>query len=196
VRIHGKSVPVLAAAARPDLQERLDDVLNAVPFRDWAADMDEGLIIHSVTVNDVDYFGPRVGFIKFTADAEFHGHRVPGIVFMRGGAVAILVVLRCEGERWVLCCRQPRVPAGKAAFLEIPAGMLDGSGKFAGVAAKVCVCVWGGAGGRWGVRACATRRCYGFQLCVCARMSSSFVCFQTACVATPPYVPRKFTRRQ
>jgi ADP-sugar diphosphatase len=51
--------------------------------------------------------------------------------------VAILVILKCEGERWVVCCRQPRIPIGRADYLEIPAGMLDDSGQFAGVAAKV-----------------------------------------------------------
>ena len=71
------------------------------------------------------------------ADAFCDGVKVPGIVFMRGGAVAILVVLFDEtGTRRVLICKQPRVPCGQSAFPEIPAGMLDGEGKFSGVAAK------------------------------------------------------------
>jgi hypothetical protein len=133
VTINGKHVPVTGSHA----SIKLDDVLAAAPFKDWVAAMDPELFVHSVSVTDVDYFGSRVGFIKMRADVEFHGQRVPGIVFLRGGAVAILVVLRCEGERWVVCCRQPRVPVGRSGFLEIPAGMLDGSGHFAGVAAKV-----------------------------------------------------------
>jgi hypothetical protein len=36
-------------------------------------------------VQGLDMFGPRVGFIKFSANVEFQGRRVPGIVFMRGG---------------------------------------------------------------------------------------------------------------
>ena len=63
-------------------------------------------------------------------------HAIPGIVFMRGGAVSILPVLECGDERFVLLVRQPRLAVGFAAFPEIPAGMLDGSGKFSGVAAK------------------------------------------------------------
>ena len=47
---------------------------------------------------------------------------VPGIVFMRGGAVSILPILTCGGDTYVLLCRQARVPAGFAAFPEIPAG--------------------------------------------------------------------------
>jgi len=57
---------------------------------------------------------------------------------MRGGAVAILVILKAneDGKEYTVLTVQPRVPAGSAAFCEIPAGMLDGDGKFVGVAAK------------------------------------------------------------
>lgn len=129
--INGDAVPVTGRAGI-DIARAID----CVPFRDWCSTMDPALRVLGVEVTDVDYFGPRVGFLKFKADVDFHGVRVPGIVFLRGGAVAVLVIVRCEGERFVVCCRQPRVPCGQSAFLEIPAGMLDGSGKFAGVAAK------------------------------------------------------------
>ncbi len=61
----------------------------------------------------------------------------PSSFFSLPAAVAILVILECEGAKWVVCCRQPRVPVGRSDYLEIPAGMLDDSGHFAGVAAKV-----------------------------------------------------------
>ena len=80
-------------------------------------------------------FGPRVGFIKFNADAEVNGKWCPGIVFMRGASVAILVILRCGGEEWVVLTKQPRMPIGMSSFPEIPAGMIDNSGTF-GAAAK------------------------------------------------------------
>lgn len=47
------------------------------------------------------------------------------------------MILVCKGEKWVVCCRQPRIPIGRSDYLEVPAGMLDDSGHFAGVAAKV-----------------------------------------------------------
>jgi len=80
-------------------------------------------------------FGKRPGFIKFRADVTKGGNRVPAIVFCRGGAVGILVVLYCSSNRYVLLTEQPRAPVGCSTFLEIPAGMLDGDGHFAGVAA-------------------------------------------------------------
>ena len=109
---------------------------SCVPFVDWAASMDPSLEVRGVHVSEVDMFGARVGFLKMRADVRRDGVEIPGIVFCRGGAVAILPLLTCGGERFVVCCRQPRVPIGAAAFLEIPAGMLDGEGDFVGVAVK------------------------------------------------------------
>jgi ADP-sugar diphosphatase len=155
VTIHGDTVPV-AARAGIDIEQ----AIAFVPFKDWCSTMDNTLKVCSVEITDIDYFGPRVGFLKFKAEVELNGVRVPGIVFARGGAVAILVVIKSEGKKWALCCKQARVPCGKSAFIEIPAGegdpalrfgsshfvpktrlpicagMMDGSGHFAGVAAK------------------------------------------------------------
>lgn len=41
-----------------------------------------------------------------------------------------------EDEKRAIVTIQPRIPAGSLAFSEIPAGMLDDSGTFAGAAAK------------------------------------------------------------
>lgn len=113
----------------------------AKPYTDWLESMDEQRFkVRGVHLQSVDMFGqnpPRVGFIKFKADVtDADGKFVPGIVFMRGGAVAMLPILRCEGVEYTVVTVQPRVPTGKFDFVEIPAGMLDGSGNFAGVAAK------------------------------------------------------------
>jgi len=134
VEICGK--PVAITGVEHILDADVAKAVAAVPFVDWVRGMDPALQVHSIHMQSIDFFGPRVGFIKFHARATFHGKPVPGIVFMRGGAVAVLVVLTCEGERWAVCVRQPRIPCGQASFLEIPAGMLDGSGHFSGVAAK------------------------------------------------------------
>jgi len=134
VVINAVSVPVTAEGHIS--RSQAERAIQCVPFRDWVAGMDKDLHVESVKLQSIDFFGDRVGFVKFVAKATFHGKPIPGIVFMRGGAVGVLVVLVCEEQRWALCVRQPRLPAGKADFLEIPAGMLDGSGHFSGVAAK------------------------------------------------------------
>lgn len=117
----------------------IDIVTASKPFTDWLASMDqEKFTIRGVHFQSVDMFGAtKVGFIKFKADiVDKNGKFIPGIVFMRGGAVGMLPVFTCKGTRYVVMTVQPRVPTGKFDFVEIPAGMLDGSGNFAGIAAK------------------------------------------------------------
>ena len=135
VSLRGQApVPVTAEPGIPVELAAL--ALASAPFSEWVAHLESGLVVKSIKMQSIDLFGPRVGFVKFVAEASVGGRPIPGVVFLRGGAVAILVVLRCAGARWVLCVRQPRLACGSRAFLELPAGMLDGSGDFAGVAAK------------------------------------------------------------
>lgn len=136
VRIGDTAVPVTGEAGLD-----LAAAIACVPFKDWAKSMGEEAGIHKtcvtkVHIQSVDMFGPKVGFVKFKADVSFDGKFVPGIVFMRGGAVAILVVLKHEDTLYTVLVRQPRVAVGKMSLPEIPAGMLDGDGNFGGVAAK------------------------------------------------------------
>jgi 8-oxo-dGTP pyrophosphatase MutT (NUDIX family) len=106
-----------------------------------------------VTVQAFDIFGgSRVGFMKATTDvSNGAGETLPGAVFLRGPSVAMLVVLVpddiaegsssgdsyiYDGERYALMTVQPRVAAGSLEFAELPAGMVDDEGSFAGAAAK------------------------------------------------------------
>jgi len=134
--IGDKKIPVTAEREGLDVGKAIE----AAPFKEWCTRMgkDPKIVISSILIQSIDMFGPRVGFIKFKAEATVDGKFVPGIVFMRGGAVAILVVLKNkdDGKYYTLIVRQPRIAVGKDNLPEIPAGMLDGDGNFAGVAAK------------------------------------------------------------
>jgi ADP-sugar diphosphatase len=129
-------IPVSAEREGIDVAKAIE----AAPFKDWCTRMakDPKIKIGSILIQSLDMFGPRVGFIKFKADATVDGKFVPGIVFMRGGSVAILVVLKNkdDGKYYTLIVKQPRIAVGKDNLPEIPAGMLDGEGNFGGVAAK------------------------------------------------------------
>ena len=122
----------------------LQKVLEAQVFTDWVAaiDCDPLLFIIAVEVQSVDMFGPRIGFIKLKSRAQVNVGgdegivEVPGVVFMRGGAVGVLVILECEGSEHTILTYQARVPVGIHNLPEVPAGMLDGSGHFRGVAAS------------------------------------------------------------
>jgi ADP-sugar diphosphatase len=101
-QIHGLDVPV---TAEPGIRN-IDSCLNAAPFLDWKTALDPSIQITDIHLQSVDMFGERVGFLKFKANALRNGLPIPGVVFMRGGAVCILVILECEGRKYSLLCRQ------------------------------------------------------------------------------------------
>lgn len=106
--------------------------------------------LRKINIQSVDWFGPvgsKLGFVKLLAEVRNNpdaknpnGETLPGIVFLRGGSVAVLMIVRpkdSRDERWVIMTEQPRIAAGSLSFMEIPAGMIDDNRRtFAGVAAK------------------------------------------------------------
>ena len=113
------------------------------------------LQLHSVELQSIDMFGPRrVGFIKLQSHVTLatvivnedgsetvipqESKPLPGICFLRGSAVSILVALFCSNHNdnnddtehqqqqvYSLLVEQPRVPIGQVACWELPAGMVD-----------------------------------------------------------------------
>ena len=75
-------------------------------------------------------FGEKVGFITMRAVTKKDGFGLPSFVFLRGNAVAILVIVNDK----ILLVEQFRT-AVQETLLEAPAGMLDESGDFVGTAA-------------------------------------------------------------
>jgi len=134
VSCNGVAVPLECHPSHPGLD--LERCKNAKPFVDWLAGLDSGLKVSKIVLHDIDFFGPRVGFLKLEAVTKCNGEPVPGIIFMRGGAVSILVRLLCEGVWYIVGARQARVPVGKENLLELPAGMIDDAGDPVGVGVK------------------------------------------------------------
>lgn len=110
---------------------------------------DDPFSLQKIEIQSVDWFptkkGSILGFVKLRAYIRskklVNGKpkELPGIAFLRGGSVAMLMILRPQDsrdERWVVMTEQPRVPAGSLSFVEIPAGMLDKSNNFSGKAAE------------------------------------------------------------
>jgi ADP-sugar diphosphatase len=99
--------------------------------------------LRSITIQSCDFFGDgRLGFVKLRAEvSNGDGERLPGSILLRGGSVAMLLVLqpedaKDESEEYVILAMQPRIPAGSLAFVELPAGMLDDNGTITGAAVK------------------------------------------------------------
>lgn len=136
-----EAATVFTACGLPIIGEAgidVDVAKAAKPFTDWLKEVDqERFPIKWIYVQSVDMFGPRVGFIKFKVRLKNVDDKVPpSIIFARGGSVANIVVLVCEGKAHVVCTVQPRLATGDFNFVEVCAGMLDGSGDFAGTAAR------------------------------------------------------------
>jgi len=106
-------------------------------FKDWLESSTKHFVVSKIHFESVNYFDKKHVplFIKLKATATLpDGRPVHGIVLVRGHAVGVLVVLRCEGEKYLLLVRQPRLPISEQASLEIPAGILDWSGDYRKVA--------------------------------------------------------------
>lgn len=139
ISIHGKDIPI--TTKDPDID--VSHVLKWTPFVDWTKELDPTLDVRSIDIQSVDMFGNgKIGFVKFKSlvyrqDIPHGSKHLPGIVFMRGPSVAILIVLKCKttNMRYTALVEQARVPIGFLNFLEIPAGVLE-EGQFKGIAAK------------------------------------------------------------
>ncbi|MCJ1307630.1 hypothetical protein MMC25_001277 [Agyrium rufum] len=118
-----------------DQQAKSEHTSHASPYK-----------LRNIDVQAVDRFGggKKLGFIKLKAEiSNDEGEKLPGSVFLRGGSVAMLLILQpedvssaSETDKYAILTIQPRIPAGSLSFVEIPAGMLDDSGTFSGGAAK------------------------------------------------------------
>ncbi|KAL6712072.1 hypothetical protein ACN47E_003115 [Coniothyrium glycines] len=98
--------------------------------------------LHEVKIHNVTVFANgKIGFMTIEAMLKTKGGKpLDRVVFLRGGSVAVLMILRprdSRNERYVILTEQPRIGACSTAFLEIPAGMLDDkSGDVTGAAMK------------------------------------------------------------
>lgn len=132
-----------------------EQLLSFPAFTDWLRNLkssfdrqkfsnhtfhNEPFSLRHIKIQAFDRFGSRIYFMKLFATVENDGGDfLSGVVFLRGGSVAVLMILRpsdAPDERWVVMTEQPRVAAGSLQFMEIPAGMIDEAGDFAGAAAK------------------------------------------------------------
>nr|CAB3466832.1 unnamed protein product [Digitaria exilis] len=146
IEVPGAAGPVLVVGA-PGLPEaEFRNAVDSALFKQWLRNLqsEKGVLTYGrlnltrILIQGVDMFGKRVGFLKFKADIidEETKAKVPGIVFARGPAVAVLILLECNGQTYAVLTEQVRVPVGKF-LLELPAGMLDDEqGDFIGTAVR------------------------------------------------------------
>lgn len=145
--------PIVSVILPSGLSE--EALLQFKPFVDWKAALKDSIEeqkLHDHPFNDAPYelkhirvdsfdrVRDRLLFVKIFAHIENkNGETLPGVVFLRGGSVTVLMILRpfdAPDERYVVMTEQPRPAAGSLRFLEIPAGMLDDHNDVVGEAAR------------------------------------------------------------
>ncbi|KAI9076672.1 hypothetical protein K1719_041437 [Acacia pycnantha] len=138
--------PVRIVAAPGISSSEFWSAIDSSLFKQWLHNLQTengvlafgNMVLRQVLIQGVDMFGKRIGFLKFKADIVDRetNQKVPGIVFARGPAVTILILLESEGETYAVLTEQVRVPTGRI-LLELPAGMLDDDkGDFVGIAVR------------------------------------------------------------
>ncbi|EXJ60269.1 hypothetical protein A1O7_04421 [Cladophialophora yegresii CBS 114405] len=114
---------------RPQQQHRCDDHSQKLP--NGHPNYDSLYQLRRIAVRSVEWAGPRrilFVLLESVVQSAIDARPLPGIVFLRGGSVAILMIVRPDDDpvtRFVVMTQQARVPAGSFAFCEIPAGMID-----------------------------------------------------------------------
>ena len=133
------------SGSTPMIDGQIPIILKSPKFKNWFAKIDHiALDLQSITITDVDWFcaptaiaPEKLGFLKLTAKVfdRKTGKPVPGISFIRGDAVAVLIRVIVESTAYFVMCRQLRFPVG-GYTLEAPAGMMDASADISGVMMK------------------------------------------------------------
>lgn len=121
------SVPGGKVKFELDLDLRARAIPLSAKVRRWFARIADEFDVRRVSLDQVYFFGSKVGYVMARAEAFDHkGRPVPGLALIRGDAVAVLPVLTApDGRDYTILVRQPRLPVADPAYEEIPAGMVD-----------------------------------------------------------------------
>lgn len=140
VPLGGRRVPVIGEANIS--LALLDRALAFVPFKAWLSKLErnsDSFSLHRIYIQSVDMFGNRVGFVKLKSEVtDRDGDSLAGICFLRGGSVAVLVILECAEDGFEHCVQVQidNVCTAQPRNMALPAGMLDGNGDFSGAMAR------------------------------------------------------------
>ncbi|BFG31570.1 hypothetical protein CerSpe_178440 [Prunus speciosa] len=114
--------PVEIVAAPNISRSEFRSAIDSSLFKQWLKNMESengvlyggALSLRRVLIQGVDMFGKRIGFLKFVADVfdKETGKKVPGIVFARGPAVAVLILLESEDKTYAVLTEQVEEETG------------------------------------------------------------------------------------
>lgn len=109
----------------------IHNILKEPKVENYFNNFDWNLIkINNITFLSHIMFGPSLGFLFMNIDCVHRatGNKLPGTVFLRGDAVACLILIRNTNDNKIyhVKVKQTRIPMGTEIY-EVCAGMVDGS---------------------------------------------------------------------
>ncbi len=126
---HSRLGTIVIETTNPNIdQAMIERVLTSHKMISWLDGMDPKMGLVGIKIRDVVMFGPeRVGRVLFDMVCEPDGVRsaFDKTVCLWGAAVHALIVLRCEGQEFVIFTEQKRECVGRMNLLELPAGLCD-----------------------------------------------------------------------
>ncbi|MEI7777009.1 MAG: NUDIX domain-containing protein [bacterium] len=137
-----KHVAIGTEVMIPVSGEHVDLVLSSPLFQRWTKSISRSLKVKSILIQSADVIRREgreyVLFIKLQAEIfSSEGRKLPGVIFLRGDAVGILVVLEDENKQSHIVLVKGSMPAlGDAFYLQMPAGMTDGQNNIRAVAIR------------------------------------------------------------
>ena len=125
--INGVEVPV--EYPQNSQKQSIEFILAAPKVKDYFSNINpKHIVVSKVTIFHHFMFGPHVGFVfmNVVSTDKSTGKGLPGVVFLRGDAVACLTLVQNveTKEMLMVLLEQSRVPAG-CRRIEINAGMVD-----------------------------------------------------------------------
>tara|TARA_B110000208_G_C11791056_1_gene437553 strand:+ start:238 stop:1116 length:879 start_codon:yes stop_codon:yes gene_type:complete len=118
----GKKLPI---TSDKELSEKDLKFIDAPKVQQWLSKSTKNYQVENIHIKDIAWFGPNLGFLYMDVTAyDSEGNWIPGLTLIRGGCVAILVILKCAGKKYALFVKESRIPAGEDVA-QPPAGMID-----------------------------------------------------------------------
>lgn len=122
VQIRNFKVPVTG--------KKIQLAIRSTLFLKWLASLNEKINVLSIEIQSVDTVMRKgkkeVLFLKIkTSVADKSGRPLPGIIFLRGPSVGMLIIFQTREHDYIALIESVRPAIGVASYPELPAGMID-----------------------------------------------------------------------
>lgn len=106
------------------------NIENSSLVKNWIAGLDPRFQLKGYEIQSVDTVvrngNEEVLFVKIKAEIyDQQGRKLPGIIFLRGASVGILIILRTKKEEYVVLIRSSLPAIGQVDYIQLPAGMME-----------------------------------------------------------------------